>query len=153
MSGDQPQLYLLCQVEAWLCGLPLEHIVETMRPLPVEPFVGAPEFVSGLSIIRGVPLPVIDTGALLGVRGCKPTRFVTIKAENRRVVLAFDAVLGVRAIPANSLQDLPPSLRDAGAEMISAIGALDAELLLVLRSARVVPESVWAALELEGASR
>jgi len=133
--------------------LPLEHVVETMRPLPVEIVGGAPEFVSGLSIIRGVPLPVVDTGSLLGAGKSRPSRFVTVKAGNRLVVLAFDAVLGLRAIPPDSLQELPPLLGDARAELITAIGAIDAELLLVLQTTRVVPESIWAALELEGVSR
>jgi len=136
-----------------LCALPLEHVVETMRPLPVEIVGGAPEFVSGLSIIRGVPLPVVDTGSLLGAGESLPTRFVTVKAGKRLVALAVDAVLGLRAISADSLHELPPLLGDARAELITGIGAIDSELLLVLRTARVVPESFWAALELEGVSQ
>jgi len=68
-------------------------------------------------------------------------------------VLAVDAILGLRAIPCNSLQDLPPLLGDARSELIAAIGAIDAELLLVLRTALVLPEDIWAALELEGVSQ
>ena len=152
MSTTLQRLSLLCRVGAHLCALPLEHVVEAMRPLPVEIVGGAPEFVRGLSIIRGVPLPVVDTGSLLGVTESRPTRFVTVKAGNRLVVLAVDAVLGLRAIPADSLQALPPLLGDSCSELITAIGAIDAELLLVLRTARAVPESIWAALELEGVS-
>lgn len=74
-------------------------------------------------------------------------RFVTVRAGDRRVAVAFDSVLGVRPIPAGSLHELPLLLRDARAELISAIGALDGELLLVLRSARLVPEDVWNGLE------
>jgi purine-binding chemotaxis protein CheW len=124
-----------------------------MRPLPVEFVGGAPEFVSGLSIIRGVPLPVVDTGSLLGEKGSPRTRFVIVKAGNHLVALSVDEVLGLRAIPADSLQELPPLLGDARADLVAAIGAVDARLLLVLRTARVVPESFWAALELEGVSR
>jgi purine-binding chemotaxis protein CheW len=153
LSNPQQRLSLLCRVGVHLCALPLEHVVETMRPLPVEIVGSAPEFVSGLCIIRGVPLPVVDTGSLLGTGESRPTRFVTVKAGKRLVVLAVDAVLGLRAIPADSLQELPLLLGDARAELIAAIGAIDSELVLVLRTARVVPESIWAALELEGVSR
>jgi purine-binding chemotaxis protein CheW len=153
LGNTQQRLFLLCRVGVHLCALPLEVVVETMRPLPVEIVGGAPEFVSGLSIIRGVPLPVVDTGSLLGVTQSRPTRFVTVKAGKRLVVLAVDAVLGLRAIPPDSLRELPPLLGDARSELIAAIGAIDVELLLVLRTARVVPESTWAALELEGVSR
>jgi purine-binding chemotaxis protein CheW len=124
-----------------------------MRPLPVEIVGGTPEFVSGLSIIRGVPLPVVDTGSLLGLGKSRPTRFVTVRAGNRLVALKVDAVLGIRVIPDESLQDLPPLLSDAPAELIAAIGAIDSELVLVLRTARVVPESIWNVIELEGVSQ
>ena len=46
-----------------LAALPLEHVVETMRPLPVEPLGDAPRFILGLSIVRGEPIPVVDVGA------------------------------------------------------------------------------------------
>lgn len=153
MSKMQQRLSLLCRVSAQLCALPLEHVVETMRPLPVQFVGGGPEFVSGLSIIRGVPVPVVDTGSLLGEKRSPHTRFVIVKAGSRLVVLAVDEVLGFRAIPADSLQELPPVLGDAHTDLIAAIGAVDTQLLLVLRTARVVPESFWAAMELEGVSR
>lgn len=153
MSNTQQRLFLLCRVGLHLCALPLEHVVETMRPLPVDIVGGTPQFVSGLSIIRGVPVPVVDTGSLLGVGESRPARFVTVKAGSRLVVLTVDAVLGVRVIPVESLQDLPPLLSNAPAELIAAIGAIDSELVLVLRTACVVPESIWAVLELEGVSQ
>ncbi|MCI0622086.1 MAG: chemotaxis protein CheW [Acidobacteria bacterium] len=130
-----------------LCALPLEHVVETMRPLPTKPVAGAPHFVRGLAIIRGVPTPVVDAARLFSTEESQPLRFVTVRAGDRRVAVAFDSVLGVRPIPAGSLHELPLLLRDARAELISAIGALDGELLLVLRSARLVPEDVWNGLE------
>jgi CheY-like chemotaxis protein/chemotaxis signal transduction protein len=129
MSNTQQLLSLLCRVSAHLCALPLEHVVETLRPLPVEFVCGAPEFVSGLSIVRSVPLPVVDTGSLLGEKGSPHTRFVIVKAGDHLVVLALDEVLGLRAIPADSVQELPPLLGDARADLVAAIGAIDARVL------------------------
>lgn len=140
---------LLCRVGSRLCALPLEHVGETMRPLPVERLAGVPAFILGLSVIRGTPTPVIDAGGLLlgtEERFC-PTRFVTIKAGPRHVALAVDEVVGVRAVPSASLGELPPLLRDASTEVVEAVGTLDGFLLLVLKSARILPSSVWSAIE------
>jgi purine-binding chemotaxis protein CheW len=153
MSNTQQRLSLFCRVGVHLCALPIEHVVETLRALPVEFVGGAPEFVRGLSIVRGVPLPVVDTQSLLGEKGSPHTRFVIVKAGNHLVVLAVDEVLGLRAIPADSLQELPLLLGGARADLVAGVGAVDARLLLVLQTARVVPESFWAGLELEGVSR
>jgi purine-binding chemotaxis protein CheW len=133
-------VWLICRVQTRLCALPLDHVIETLRPLPVEPVAGAPPFVLGLTVIRGVPLPVVDVARLLGADGAKTERFVTAMAGNRRVVLAVDHVLGVRTVAPQSLHALPSLLHTADVDVISAIGLLDAELLLVLRSARLLPE-------------
>lgn len=141
---------LLCRVVTRLCALPLEHVIETMRSLPVEPMAGVPRPVEGVAIIRGIPVPVVDLACVFDEEASRTTRFVTVRAANRCVALAVDAVVGVRAVPVGSLRQLPPLLRDAGAAAIATIGTLDAELLVVLHSARLVPETVWRALDAAG---
>ena len=70
----------------------------------------------------------------------------------RRVVLAVDAVVGISRIPSTAFDRLPPLLGASNAEAISSIGTLDAQLLLVLRSTRLVPEEVWARLHTEASA-
>lgn len=97
---------------------------------------------------EGPPTPVIDAGRLLGLIGLpSPARFVSLRLGDRTAALAVDAVLDVRSLPAGTVADIPPLLREAGADLVSAIGALDTELLLVLEAARLVPESIWAEIE------
>ncbi len=76
-----------------------------------------------------------------------PTRFVTLRTGERQVALAFEEVLGVRSFPAASVTDLPPLLRDAGSEVISALGLLDADLLFVLRAARILSDEAWRTVD------
>jgi len=133
-------LSLICRLRTCLCALPLEDIVETLRPLPIEPVSGAPGYVLGLSIIRGVPLPVVDVSQLLSGRTSTPVRLVVVKTGERRVAMAVDNVVGIQQIPADQLRDLPPLLRDAGAAVVSAVGTLDAELFMVLSGSRIIPE-------------
>jgi purine-binding chemotaxis protein CheW len=150
-----PPSYLLCLVGRVLVALPLEHVEETMRPLPVEPLASAPSFVRGLAVVRGIPTPVVDAAALLGgvslpthpIQPTQPTRFVTVKAGTRRVALAVDAVVGVVVIPSSSVDALPPLFENAGLTAIGAIGVLDTELLLVLRHTRLVPDETWATIQ------
>ncbi len=124
-----------------------------MRPLPVQTIQGAPDVVRGVAIVRGAPLPVIDAARLLGANGgaaherATIGRFVTIRVGERFAVLAVEAVLGVRHLPPDSLVELAPLLREAAAETIAKIGALDAQLLVVLQTVRLVPDSVWRSLD------
>jgi len=136
----------------WLCGLPLGSVVETMRPLAVQSLPGLPSFVLGLSVIRGVPTPVVDVSALLrGAAVDAPTasvgRFVTVLAGGRPVALAVSSVVGVRGLESAALRACPPMLGGASAGVIEAVGTLDAELLVVLRAGRLVPEEAWDTID------
>lgn len=137
---DRSTTLLLCAVSRRVIGLPLDHVLETMRPLPIEQMPDAPAFVSGLAIIRGEPVPVVNAGRLLDEATNSPGRFVTVRSGDRAVALAVDGVLGVRTVPAAALHGLPPLLREANATAVAAIGRLDAALLIVLRGARLIPD-------------
>lgn len=119
-----------------------------MRPLPVTRMLGTPRFVRGVSIIRGEPVPVVDLRLLLenDERSAAGDRFVTITTGERRAALAVDTVVGLRDLDPTLTQELPPLLHNIDADLIEAIGRSDAQLLLVLRATRLVPEEVWASL-------
>ena len=116
-----------------------------MRPLPIESVAEMPDFVRGVSLIRGAPVPVIDLRALLeiGETSASYGRFVTLRLGERRVALGVDAVVGSRNLDQAQLEQLPPILRDGTADRIEAIGARDAQLLFVLRAARIVSNTSY----------
>jgi purine-binding chemotaxis protein CheW len=135
-------LSLICRVGSALCALPIESAVETLRPLPIEPVTGAPPFVLGMAIVRGKALPVVDLARLIMGEAGRPTRFLVVKTGGREVVLAVDTVIGVREIGTREAADLPPLLAESGSAAVTAVGALDRELFLVLQTGRLLPEGV-----------
>jgi purine-binding chemotaxis protein CheW len=151
-SARESTVVLLCRVGSHLCALPVEHVIETMRALPVVRLAGIPDFILGLSLIRGSQVPVVDAGQLVGAAGHgQLARFVTIKINERCVALAVDSVVGVRILPSDALRLLDPLLGITGAGAVAAIGTLDAELLVVLQNARIVPRAAWQSIEAEKA--
>jgi len=131
---------LIAHIGTLACAIPVEHVVETMRPLPIEPLGHAADYVRGVSVIRGVATIVIDGATLFG---CKPSasarsRFVVVRVGARTAALLVDEVSEVRSVAEADLGALPPLARSAGAGMIQAIGAVDAELVVVLEAAKLV---------------
>jgi purine-binding chemotaxis protein CheW len=132
-----------------MCAIPVVHVSETMRPLPIEAIEGAPRGVCGVSVIRGQTVPVVDLGALLGdsPEGGVYARFVTIRLGSRSAALAVGHVSGLQRVDEQSLEELPPLLREADAGLVESIAVSDAQLLFVLRAARIVPDGAWSCLD------
>jgi len=144
---------LVTQVGGLLCALPIGHVVETMRPLPIEPIAAiGPElpFVSGVAVVRGAAIPVVDVAQLLEQRAGTQARFVIMRTSaagsDARIALWVDSVIDVRSFEHVAIADLPPLLRGANRDMVSAIGTLDRALLVVLNAGRVVPPEAWQAI-------
>jgi purine-binding chemotaxis protein CheW len=144
---------LLCRVGESRVALPIVHLLETMRPMAIEPVPHVPPFVRGVSIIRGVPVPVVDVGVLMGATGREAARWVTLRVGDRAVALAVESVEGVKDLSRSTFEALPPLLADAGTDLIAAIGTLDAQLLVVLKLSRLLPESAWQVLASRGQPR
>jgi purine-binding chemotaxis protein CheW len=142
-AGDRSGLawMLIARIGDRVGAIPIDHVVETMRPLPIEPFQRAPQFVLGLAIVRGVPLPVIDGARLLGSPGGTAGRFVVLRTGPDRAALLVDAVLGVRQVPLDELRDLPALSGATNREVVDAIGLLDAGLLVVLDASRILQQA------------
>jgi len=144
--------WLLCRAGTILSALPIEHVIEIMRVLPLERLAGTPRCVIGVSVIRGAPVPVVDVGLIIGGAITPSTRLIAIRAATRTIALAVDEVIGITGIAADAFGQLPPLLRDAATDTIAAIGALDSELIIFLRAALLVPEDVLARLDADGAA-
>lgn len=130
---------LLCQVGSAVSAFPVADVIETMRPLPVTPLPGLPEFVAGAAIIRGVSTPVVPLRRLFGDDDAPPGRFVSVRTGHRQVALAVDAIIGIGKIAGTGMTALPPLLQEAAAHGVARLGALDGALLAVLEGARLVP--------------
>jgi chemotaxis signal transduction protein len=76
-------------------------------------------------------------------------RLVTVRTGNRTIAFAAEEVLGVQAIPAQALEQLPPLFRNV--ESIAAIAALDEELVFFLHTARVISDDFLVSSGSDGA--
>lgn len=145
MKPDAGGKALIVGVQTRMCAVPLTRVIETMRPLPTEGIAGTPSFVLGVAIVRGIPTPVVDLGAILGAPPQhKGARFVTVRAGSRQVALLVGTVLGIRDLDAlTATQELPPLLEGTPQAVIERIGTLDERFLVVLQEAWKLPDEVW----------
>jgi purine-binding chemotaxis protein CheW len=138
---------LIVGLQSCVCAMPLECVIEMMRPLAIEPLGGMPSFVLGVAIIRGIPTPVLDLGAILGKPNELAARFVTVRAGDKQVALAVDRVLGIRDLDTKiTTPEISPLLQKASQDVVETIGTLDEQVLMVLRAGWELPDEVWQAM-------
>ncbi|HVH42478.1 MAG TPA: chemotaxis protein CheW [Labilithrix sp.] len=147
MNGDVALVFRATQ--GTLAALPASHVMETMRPLACEPIAGAPSFVVGAAVIRGIPTPIVDVGVLLGAVPAEGARrWITLRVGARVVGLAVADVMGMRRLPAESAA--PPLLSRAAQGATRALSVLDGELLVLLSAASLIGDDVWRSIERDG---
>jgi purine-binding chemotaxis protein CheW len=132
---------LIFRAGSLLCALPLDAVIETMRPLPTRPLAGTPPFVRGISLLRGVPAPVLDVARLLAGEEATVDRYITVRTEHGPVAFAAGTVLGIRGTPRGG----PAVYPGVSSRLVAGVGTLDDQPLLLLQSMRVLPEDVWLA--------
>jgi len=139
MSLDTPALVM--RVLSRLCAIPLECIRETMRPLPLQPVVKAPPFVLGVSVIRGLPTPVVDLARLIENRESQSTRWIRIQQQEEQIALAVTEVLGIFNLDPARFQQVPALLGESHQSLLESLGMLNQDLLMVLRTAKILSET------------
>lgn len=147
--ADVAHFWLLCRTGPHHFALPMAQVVETTRMLPIEPLAGSSPLVLGLCMIRGAPVPVLDSGRLFEDKPSPCQRLITIRTDGRVIALAAEAVLGMQSFTPDTLAELPPLLADV--EKIAAIATRDEALIFFLRTARLVPDDLAAADVAKGA--
>ncbi|MBM2620193.1 chemotaxis protein CheW [Actinoplanes sp. LDG1-06] len=133
-----------------LCALRLDEIIETMRPLETRALAGTPPFVRGITVLRGVPTPVIDVSRLLGGGTAEPERYLAVRTERGAIALATGEILGMRNVEADATGGHPALLGGGSTRLVAGVGTLGAEPLLLLQSMRAVPDEVWEAAAAAG---
>lgn len=146
-TPSQHSTVLMVRVRSWICALSSRFVIEVMRRLPIQPVVGAPPFILGMSIVRGEVTPVLSLGALLGsTERTLPERFVLVHVGQRRAVIGVDEVLGVDVIEEERLDESPGLLSEVLPRDVTRIGVLDRSVLVMLEGGRLLSEDTWRAL-------
>jgi purine-binding chemotaxis protein CheW len=150
-EGDETVMTaLVFRAGPLLCALRLDEVIETLRPLETQPLAGTPAFVRGISVLRGVPTPVIDVARLLGGESTEVRRFVAVRTERGAVALATGTIIGIRDIDTSETGGHPALLGAWSSRLVAGVGTIGAEPLLLLQSMRAVPDEVWEAAAAAG---
>jgi purine-binding chemotaxis protein CheW len=113
----------------------IEQIQEIVILQQVTKTPQVPEFVEGVSNLRGSIIPIINLRKLLGIEP-KPTdsetRTIVVNVGERTMGCTVDTVSQVIRIPEESIQPAPETVTANGANYIDGFARLNERLIILL---------------------
>lgn len=114
MASLHARQAVVVRVADRMLAIPVEHVIETMRPLPIISSETRAPSLLGHARIRGEPCPVIDLALHLGLTDAldaraPPSRFVVVRGARGPVALQVLAVDDVAALGDGPPLSIPSS--------------------------------------------
>lgn len=128
MAAERADAFVVFRLAGAEYGLPVAAVQEVLRrPDAVTPLPNAPDFVSGVTTLRGTVLPLVAMRRLLrlpeggaGERG----RVVVIASGSARAGLLVDGMAGIVRIPEDAVEP-SPVVSQAQHRLIRRVGTLE----------------------------
>jgi chemotaxis-related protein WspB len=139
-------LLLTFQVHDALYAVDASQVVEVIPRVEARVLPHAPPYLAGVFNYRGVIVPAIDLGLLLGATACRPrlsTRIILAgdtAAPETLVGLIAESVSNVRTLPNGSASFPPLHLRQA--PYLGPVVHLGDDLIQLIAINELLPESV-----------
>ncbi len=134
VEDTQQNRYLTFLLGDETYGIAISNVIEIIGILPVTPLPGAPEYLKGITNLRGKIIPVID----VRLKFKKPaaeyderTCIVVVEVQEMTVGLIIDEVSEVLTIEEQDIV-APPAMKDMQAGYISGISKTDGKVKLLL---------------------
>jgi len=107
-----------------LYAVDVTQVVEILRAPPVVPLPHAPALIEGVADLRGVVLPIVDLGRVLGgapVGEAPGARIVVLRVDDLVFGLRVGETSEVLSLPAGHVEAVPRLAAQAGYELVRAV--------------------------------
>jgi purine-binding chemotaxis protein CheW len=123
-------------------GVGIDAVDSIIRPKSITAVPRAPDFVEGVTNLRGTVLPVVDLHRRFGLPGqdaTKDTRIIVAESGGNKVGMMVDAVLEVRRVPEAAIEPPSPLVAAIDSAFITGIAKVgDGRLIILLDLGRVL---------------
>ncbi|WP_397570969.1 chemotaxis protein CheW [Schlesneria sp. T3-172] len=119
----------------------IEGIQEIVIPDHVTSMPQVPDYVEGVSNLRGTIIPIINLRRLLDLDAqskSEETRTIVVNVGSRTIGCTVDAVTQVIKISPKNIQPAPDIVKADGAAYISGFAKLDSGLVILLDIAELL---------------
>lgn len=135
------------RLEGQTYALDIQQVLEITRPSTITAVPSAPDFVEGITNLRGQVIPLISLARRLGLgagsKGKANTRVLIVEAGGARAGLVVDEVSEVLRVSRENIKPPPAIVVDAEAAYLQGVVLVGEDLVILLDAARLFrPEEV-----------
>lgn len=131
-------------------GLDIAAVEGIIKLQPVTRMPHTPDFVEGVTNLRGAVVPVIDLRrrfALPKQEATSESRIIVAMMNQTKVGMVVDAVTQVLRVPEEAIDPLPAMATTVHSAFIRGIAKLDGRLIILLDLNKVLSREEFASLE------
>ncbi|HIP16982.1 MAG TPA: chemotaxis protein CheW [Methanothermococcus okinawensis] len=142
---DVPKVvvFRLCSNEY---GLKVDEVREVLKLQDITALPNSPDYVVGVTNIRGEITPIIDLRKKLNIPGFygtdndkdKEMLVMVVEIDNIPVGILVDAVSDVMQIPNENIEKINEIGNDIGVDYIEGIGKIDNRLIILLNINKLI---------------
>lgn len=116
-------------------GINISNVRTVIKPQPACPVPHTADFLIGLINLRGQVVPVVDLRKRLNfptAEICKDTRVIIVSVRNELAGILVDAVIGVKALPNDSIEPPSPIFTTTDINLFTGIAKVEGKVILLL---------------------
>ena len=137
VSAEKQQVWQF--VGFFLDGQQYAFRIEQIQEIVVVPQItmipNVPDFVEGVSNLRGSIIPIINLRGMMRMRAVEPdneTRIIVVNVDGRTIGCTVDSVTQVIRVPAESIQPAPDTVVTDRADYVTGFATVNDQLLVLL---------------------
>ncbi len=122
-------------------GVSIASVESIIKLQPVTRMPHAPEFVEGVTNLRGKVLPVVDLRRRFGMETAeadKNNRIIVVSVNGKEIGMVVDGVSEVLTVPAQAVEPAPSITATVNSAFITGIAKLEQRLVILLDLQKVL---------------
>jgi purine-binding chemotaxis protein CheW len=124
-----------------LYGIDIAVVESIIKVQAITQLPQTPDYIKGVTNLRGTVLPVIDLRIRFGLgvqKDTKQTRVIIVTMGNIKVGMMVDSVSEVLRVSDESIEPLPPMVNSANSVFLKGIVRLENRLIILLEVEKVL---------------
>jgi purine-binding chemotaxis protein CheW len=130
-------------------GVEIERVESIIKMQPITQLPHVPDFIEGVTNLRGKVLPVIDLRKRFGLEAReadKHSRIIVVNVDQTEVGMIVDQVSEVLTVPEAAVEPAPAITTTIDSAFITGIAKLDQRLVILLDLGKVLSPQENASL-------